>query len=458
MQHPAHAAGFARGALALALRQGLSAGLAALGLLLIARIIGSEAFGVYVAAQAYVLVAAALAQLGLGLAIVRMEIEPSRGQLDTAWLLLAGSGFIAAAVGWIAAAWLLPGPGLESTRSAIAAMLAIQVVSLPSLIPLAQLERRMRFGTIAMIELAGQGIWLVVGFALARSAGPWALPAAWAVQQVAQAAAWHVLAGHRPGLTWSSEAARGLLGFGVSYAAAVASWQLRPLAAPTILAPFLGNSAVGQAGMTGRLIETLSLARHAVWRAGAPLLSRLVADPSATARAVVAGGAAAAAATALLCAVVVLVREPLLHLLGASWASALDLFPAFAAASLVAALTTLVPLALHVRGLSLRVAIGNLAHVGVLALVGWWAVPHHGLAGWALAEVASAGTFVGMVLLCPSDLRRALRGLLPPFLLLPAVGWFLFQPDRISLAVALAGIGGLSWMAWRHWRMLRDAP
>ena len=71
MQQPAPAAGFARGAITLALRQGLSAGLAALGLLLIARIIGSEAYGVYVAAQAYVLVVAVLAQMGLGLALVR---------------------------------------------------------------------------------------------------------------------------------------------------------------------------------------------------------------------------------------------------------------------------------------------------------------------------------------------------------------------------------------------------
>lgn len=458
MQQPAPAAGFARGAITLALRQGLSAGLAALGLLLIARIIGSEAYGVYVAAQAYVLVVAVLAQMGLGLALVRSPTEPSAQDLDTAWLLLAVGGAVAGLVGWGLAGWLMPGESAVSTRAAVAVMLLVQIATLPSTVPLALLERRMAFGSIAVVELTGQATWLGVSFGLAQAgAGAWALPMGWTAQQLVLASAWHLLARHRPGSALSADAAGRLLSFGVRYSMALATWQLRPMVAPLILVGRFGTEAVGQVGMTGRLIEVLSLARNAVWRAGAPLLGRLSADPAATARVVTAGGAAAAAVTGALFAAVVVLRGPLDAILGPGWKTALDFFPAFAVQGLVAALTGMVPLALHVRGLALRVAAGNLVHVAVLAGTSWWAVGGHGLSGWAVAEAVSGATFLLFIQLCPVVLRRELvRLLLPPMLLLPAVAWFLFQPGVVSAAACVAALAGLAWIARRCWLQVRS--
>jgi PST family polysaccharide transporter len=459
MPRDGYADGFARGTFTLVLRQGLSMGLSALGLLLVARLVGSADYGAYVAAQAYVLVVAAVAQMGLGLALVRTPQEPDRTALDTAWLLLCGGGILAGLTGWALVGLLLPGDELAGTRAVVALMLAVQVAALPASVPLALLERRMAFTSIALVELGSQALWLGLSFALAHaSAGVWALPAGWCLQQAALAVAWHVLAGHRPGRAFAASAAARLLRFGLAYAAATASWQLRQLAAPMIVGPRLGTEAVGQIGLASRLIEILSLVRHAVWRAGAPLLGRLADDAEGTARAVTAGGAAAAAATGALCALVVALRPSVEAVLGPSWRPTLDLFPAFAAQALVAALTGLVALALHVRGLALRVAVCNLVHIAVLAAVGWWAVGHRGLLGWGLAEAASGATFLLFILLSPSELRWHLaRQMLPLLLLLPPVAWYLFLPSLPSALACIAALGGLGLAARRNWLRVRTA-
>ena len=66
---------FAPATVTLAVRQGLGAGIGFLGVVVALALIGPEAYGIYVTAFAIVTTAVPLAQAGLGLTIIRHEVE-----------------------------------------------------------------------------------------------------------------------------------------------------------------------------------------------------------------------------------------------------------------------------------------------------------------------------------------------------------------------------------------------
>lgn len=447
-----------RGAGAMALRQGVSAGLGLLGLVMVARSIGPDSYGVYVAALAFVLTVSSLAQWGVGLALVRSPEEPTAEDLGAATALLALAGLAALAVGGTAAWLVFSDPEMTASRWASLAMLGGLAACLPGTVPLALLERRLDFRRIAMVEMAGSALWLAAGWTLAScGAGLWALPLAWILQQMTQNSCWFLLARHRPRPVWAFRRLHAFLAYGSAYATAVVTWQVRPLLPPAVIGPGLGSAAVGQAGLAARLVDALSLVRYAVWRACTPALGRLRDDTKGLTLVVRSGGAATLAATGLLCGGFTAARPLVDAIIGSSWSSALELFPFFAVHGLCAALVALVSLVLHIHGLSLRVAAFHLAHILVLGLVGLFAVPRLGLAGWAWAELAACLTFAIPPLLCPAEIRRRLLpglGLLA--LLIPGIAWFLFQPCLPSGALHLASVAITLHLAWRWWRQARE--
>lgn len=441
----------------MALRQGVSAGLGLLGLVMVARTIGADSYGVYVASLAFVLTVSALAQWGVGLALVRSPEEPTAEEMGAATTLLVIAGLLALVIGG-AVAWLVfADPAMISSRWAALAMLAGLAVCLPGTVPLALLERRLDFRSIAVVEMGGSALWLAGGWLLAGfGAGAWSLPIAWILQQTAQNSCWFLLARHRPRLAWAPQRLRALLSYGSNYATAVVTWQVRPLIPPAVIGPLLGPAAVGHAGLAARLVDALSLVRYAVWRAGTPALGRLRDDALGSALVVRAGGAATLAATGLLCAGFTTARPLVETVIGPSWSTALDLFPFFAVHGLCAALTGLVSLVLHIHGLSLRVAAFHGVHVLVLGVVGLTTVPRLGLVGWGWAELGACLTFAIPPLCCPADIRRPLiPGLAVLAMLIPGLAWFLFQPGPLSGMIHLLSAATAILLAWRWWHAAR---
>jgi len=435
----------------IALRLVCGTGIGFAGAFIIARIIGAEAYGSYIAALALPLTISAIAQWGVGMALVRAEHEPTRARLDTAWCLLLVIGILASVIGIAVGFLIFPGEKFADIRQALLLMLPVTACTLPATVPLAVLERQMRFAPIAGMELAGSVLWL--GTSLGLGLLGWdslALPLGWVVQQCAQAVAWHRLAGFRPRANFVVADASALLGFGTAYSTAVVSWQVRPLVAPMAVGTVLGMAAVGQVGMASRIMEALSMMRHALWRASAPLLGRLRSNDQATAAVVCAAGAVSCVATAMLSVAFVLCQPLVRMLIGPDWDGALALFPYFAVHGMIAALLGLLALVLHVHGRSLLVTTFNVLHIVLLAGAAMILVPEHGLLGWGVAELVACASFPALLIACPRGVRRHIHGL--PALALPIIpiAWFLFSPTLASGTASVVGIAvlGLAAVRW----------
>lgn len=207
--------------------------------------LGPEAWGLYLIAASVVTVAQVLFEKGAIAYIIQKPYPLTRGELGTAASIQTGLGLIAAASGWmllrpLAVSYLHQGQLDELLACASLAALAYSLRALP----ISQLERRLSYGRVALIELAdpllfftcaflflqlGQGITSLSLAILARAFGSLLLALQWA---------------GFPKVAWEAQAARDLLRFGLPILGLNTSLLLNGLADPVVLALFAGPSAI----------------------------------------------------------------------------------------------------------------------------------------------------------------------------------------------------------------------
>jgi polysaccharide transporter, PST family len=169
-----------RGAGLLMLRQGLVSLATLGGVLALSALLSPSQFALYGYATTVMLVAAAVGDLGLGASLIRAdELKPEhlRGSLALQlafWIPFCLLGFAAGSA--------LHVYGFSTTTTALL-LAALFLFSLQAL-PIALLERRVRFGAIAGVEVIQRALFVVVAVALAVGA-----PAQWSIPLAALAAA-----------------------------------------------------------------------------------------------------------------------------------------------------------------------------------------------------------------------------------------------------------------------------
>lgn len=169
-----------RGAAHLVIRQALVSVVSLAGILALTGLLDPAQFALYGYAATVALLAPAVGDLGLGAGLIRRDsladrhLEGSFGLLFAFWVPVCVAGAAIASLG-----------GLYgfSTGTAVALWAALLLLSLQTL-PTALLERRMRFGGIALIEVIQRMVFMALAVALAALA-----PAQWSVPVALLAAA-----------------------------------------------------------------------------------------------------------------------------------------------------------------------------------------------------------------------------------------------------------------------------
>jgi O-antigen/teichoic acid export membrane protein len=249
--------------------------------LVLAALLGPEAFGLIAMALVYVSLLELLLKQGMGAAIVQRE-ELRRSHLDTAFWLVVAAAAVLTAVGVI-----LSGPWAAANRTP---ELRPVVIALTALVPLhalmvvqeAVLRRGMRFRLLALRSNASVLVGGVVGIALAVSgAGVWALVA----QQLTAGAVgvlvlWTV-SSWRPRPTFSRQAASDLLRFSSGSLLGSLGVFVVNRADALLIGLFFGPAVVGLYRLASRLIEAVVGATvSALMSVSLPELSRVQRDPA----------------------------------------------------------------------------------------------------------------------------------------------------------------------------------
>jgi PST family polysaccharide transporter len=216
------------------------------------------------------------AELGLPAAVVRMEEAPSERLQSAIWGFLLASSTLLAALLLLAAFALAPALGLDGkTLDAIAvAGCAIPFYAARAM-PMALMERELRFGRVAIVETADTLAFN--GFALAAALaglGALSLTGAVAVGGLAgMASAWGLQRfARRPRL--DLEPVRPLIGFGAQVSVLQGVYLIRELGFVSLVAAVGGVGAAGFYAMAKRLFSFPIALTSAVARVSFPALSR----------------------------------------------------------------------------------------------------------------------------------------------------------------------------------------
>ncbi|MCS6922896.1 MAG: oligosaccharide flippase family protein, partial [Fimbriimonadales bacterium] len=221
-----------RGGVYLVVRRGVSVILGLVGVLLLTRIVGPAAYGVYSAAQGIFQYLLFVGLMSVHIYLIRAEGVAERALFDQAfwWLLLFSGGLTTLAAGAIYAVgtlWVRT-ENFVSVALLLCANLPLTVVSY---VPMAILERKLAYGVVASVEVASQLVYYAVAIPLAWAGyGVWSLVAGFWVGQLVLPLGFFGATRYRPRWQWNPETLRPMLRYGFMQALSEWLYNLRELA------------------------------------------------------------------------------------------------------------------------------------------------------------------------------------------------------------------------------------
>ncbi len=365
------------------------------GILVVTRIIGPEAYGLFAAAVAVAAVLSTVAIFGVDVHLVRSPPQDP-GAEHTAFTVLLASSLTLAGCAFVAAPVLgqwINAPEATSPMRTIALMLPVMVLPVPAR---ARLERELRFGPLAGLDVAADLAVYAAAIPLAvAGAGVWAPVGGFVARHALLLTGAYRLSGYRPRLIIDREHLDDLRHFGSGYSAGKWVSVAGQLINPIVVGRLLGPVGVGHIAMTSRIIEQLGAVKQATVRLATAAFSKLHGDRERLRHAHAEGvliqvmgavplyGAAAFAAPFILPTV-----------FGSEWLPAVELLALLAIAASMGTVFNLAAPILRVLGRNAPVVKLRLWQVGALLVGTMLAVPAIGVSGYGLARMARTIPFL----------------------------------------------------------------
>jgi len=378
-----------RGGAYLSLRQGLGMLIGFVGVLLLTRAIGPEAYGLYAACLGVYAYLFNFGQSGIGVYLIRREGEVTPEDYHQAFSLLLLLGIGIGILGFLGLPLLASWTRLEGFVPVAATIFAGLPLNLLSLPPLAQLERALNYRKVTLVELMGQIAYYLVALPLAFGGlGVWAAAAGWWCQLLLTIGLLYKVSGYWPRWYWDPPRLKTMLSYGLGFSASMWIWQLRSFVNPLIVGRYAGVEAVGFIALAMRLVESLGFVKGIAWRVSIAALARVQDERDRLTKAITDGMHLQVLALGLLFLGFVLIGPWLLPiLLGERWAPVMQIFSFVALGYLVNALFSLHSSALYVVRRNWEVAFFHLFHIVLFAGGALLLVPRLGIIGYGWSEV-----------------------------------------------------------------------
>jgi len=396
-----------QGSAYLIVRRGIGLVVSLGGMLLLTRLIGAGAYGSYATITIVLGYATDLCINGTGAYLIRADEETAKKRFDLAFTYLAAVTAVTAALG-CALAGVVSGwfhqPGTE--RALALSMLTI-VPNAYTVPAMAQLERELRYRSVAYIEMYAQIAYYATALGLAcLGFGLWAPVCGGLAQSAVIAALCARFSRYWPSFWWNAAQFKEMFGYGIGHTASMRVIGLRPVLGALIVSRFAGAEAVAFVSLVGRLADSLGFVGAAIQRMTFSFLARIRQEPGEVEKAMNGMLLAQVLSVApLLVGFSVCAPWALTLLFGPGWAPVLSLYPYRAAVCIAACLFSVHVQILYVLGRNKDVVGINLLHIALFAGAAAAFVPHAGLAGYAAAEAVSIASYFA----CDAPIRRLYR-------------------------------------------------
>ena len=269
-------------------------GLQMAGNILLARWLAPRTFGLYAVVSFFIGLAGFLSDLGIGASLVQRRERLTDRDLHTAFTVSLAMNLLVIGSLWMAAPLLAAAYEVPGSVPLLRAMSFTILLGTFSAIPAVVLERKLRFKTLAVADLAGQVAYLAVALSMAAkywrqpslaeaqtSEAVWIFVYATIASRLVHAAIVNVSSPWRPRLRFEPGRARRLLAFGVPYQVNGLVNAMKDNFIPIFVALVTGATAAGYVIWAVGLVTNALLFMPVVSKVAFPAFARLQHDPKA---------------------------------------------------------------------------------------------------------------------------------------------------------------------------------
>lgn len=440
-----------KGGYYLTVRRGVSLFLQLIGVTLVTRAVGPEAYGLFHAASSLFTFIHMIIFMRINVYLIRERILDFSQLLHLAfwWLLLVGTigaGLSVVGVALAGTFWVQREGFIPVALSLCAALPLALIVAVPQSI----LERELEYRRTTFIEIGSQLATYAFAIPLAQMGyGVWALVAGFWAAQLVQLSGFFGATRYRPRWYWNREHWREMMRY--SFSLSLSTWlaSVRNLMPSMVLLPYAGEQAVGYYALTERLVSMLGFVKDAAGRIAIPAFARVQDDHARLLRALTEGIQLQVLAMGIFFAGFALVAPLVLPLLlGGRWEIPLLMwvFSLSAARVQISGIFALQGSALAVKKYNWVSVRGNIIFAIVLlgssyAAVVWLPAPYK-LFGFLIADMFAhlcsylyKNQFLRRYIGTP-DYRVALLWLVTLLcaLFAPVISWWLYVPALLLVA------------------------
>jgi len=412
------------------------------GVVVVVRLIGPSAFGLYSAAAAFSLFMASFAQMGLEVYLIRLgpELRPRHYNQAFSLLLVLSVAIVAIGEGLsFAVGGLLRPVGVLLPLRVLLACIPLNVLWAPAQ---AAIERRFDYRIMGAIELIGDAVLYATAIPLALTHHQqWSLVAGFFAWQGWLFVATWVASGLRYRWDWSFAAVSEFFRHGLGFSSS--DWLRRAgdLINPLVVGTFFGAAGVGYVAFAQRLVDTVGFAKRSAFRLGLVALSRVPDQDQHRLRSAIEEGSLLQLLSLAIpygC-VSVLARWVVPVVFGSQWTKSLPVFALLALATTASASGLIQSTFLYSRGRNLAVARAVVLRDLVLGAAALVLVRRLGIDGFGLASLVALGTLGYLHVTVRRSIAFSYRRIWPwlvalgPSLLFPMVP----MPDALALLAPL---------------------
>lgn len=383
-----------KGGISLSIRQILVAGLSLINVLVIARILGPERYGIVTIILGIFYFFTPTLKLGLQVYLVRKpDLLKNETKQIVAFYNTAGVAIIALLwsaaplIGW----WTGKSEVTQGLRLVLPALWLDQV----SRISITMLERELRFAQVGIIEAAAQiANYLLSVLLVLMGWGFWGPIVGTVVRYIVQALLGYFFYPVAWGWRWNWQDLKPALHYGLSYSSSDWLLNLKNLRVPLLVSRLVGVEAAGLISIAIRLADQLAILRMVVRRMSISVMAKFIDNPKKTQNAITQGMAYQALLIGPVCAVFSCLSAWIIPIMfSEKWLISAKVFPFIALGTMIGGIFELHAATLYATGHNYEVGRRNIWFVGLLWLATLILMPFLGLWGYGLAEIIALPSY-----------------------------------------------------------------
>lgn len=386
-----------QGGIYLTLRQLLGAALSLVSVLVIARVLGPERYGVVAVASGILFFTLWTGKLGLEVYLIRQPDLPEDGP-EQVLAFYNTVGIALCVLLWLAIPMFGVWTGQRVVAQVLRWLVPVVWLEMVSSASISMMERELRFAQVGLIETLAQiANYLLAVPLVLLSWGYWGPIAGLVLQYTLLALIAYYCYPISWRWRWRWQFIRPALRCSLAYSGSNFIASLKSLSLPLLVSRLVGLEAAGIISIAIRFVDQLGMLRLVVYRLSISVLARLVGNPDSTRHAISRGIIYQGLLVGPLFAVFSCCAAWVIPFaFGKDWLPSLHVFTFIAFATLINTVFNLHFSALYAVGHNRDVAKFNLWYVGVFWLACWVLLPVLGIWGFAVAEIVALPSYISI--------------------------------------------------------------